>query len=124
MHDLIEELVVDGTTRDLPVLTPRLIPLACLPGKADAIVGMRRSGKTWRLFQKMRELVQSGVPRQDLLYVNFEDERLVGMGVEHLHLFPESFYAYEPERMERTCWIFLHEIHCAPGATPIPSSLV
>lgn len=76
MSSVFDDLVADSHARALPELTPRTVQLPWLPRKADAIVGMRRTGKTWLLFAKMRELVASGTPREDLLYVNFEDERL------------------------------------------------
>ncbi|MEM4569559.1 MAG: ATP-binding protein [Thermofilaceae archaeon] len=40
------------------------------------VVGPRQAGKTFRLFQLVRELVEAGVPRDNILYVNFEHERL------------------------------------------------
>ncbi len=73
---LFDEVVADAHARALPALTPRRAKLPWLARKVDAIVGMRRSGKTWLMFQRMRELVEAGTPREDLLYINFEDERL------------------------------------------------
>ena len=43
---------------------------------------MRRTGKTYRMFQKMRELLDSGVARQRMRYLNFEDERLGNVGID------------------------------------------
>jgi len=47
-----------------------------IPGKAEVVIGMSRSGKTYCLFQEMRRLVDAGVPRSSILYVNLEDDRL------------------------------------------------
>lgn len=41
-----------------------------------AITGMRRSGKTYRLFQEMDRIHRSGVPWSRIWYFNFEDNRL------------------------------------------------
>lgn len=71
MNDLLlDEVVADAHARPLPTLTPRRVKLPWLPRKVDAIAGMRRSGKTWLMFQRMRELVEAGAPREDLLYVS------------------------------------------------------
>lgn len=43
---------------------------------AQVIVGTRRCGKTYRLFQEMRDVVAAGYDPQTMLYFNFEDERL------------------------------------------------
>ena len=60
-------------SRDLDLGTP-------FPPKAGNLVkvikGMRRSGKSYRLFQEMDALHQSGVPWDRICYFNFEDERL------------------------------------------------
>ena len=34
-----------------------------IPGNADVVIGMRRSGKTYALFQEMQRLLAEGVPR-------------------------------------------------------------
>ncbi|MFZ4780092.1 MAG: ATP-binding protein, partial [Terrimicrobiaceae bacterium] len=40
----------------------------------------RRAGKTFYFFQLIRELVESGVERADILFVDFEDYRLADLG--------------------------------------------
>lgn len=42
------------------------------------LVGVRRSGKSFLLFQLMQELLASGRGWDEMLYINFEDERLIG----------------------------------------------
>ena len=45
-------------------------------------VGIRRAGKTFLLYQRMQQLLAQGVHWDDMLYINFEDERLGGMAVD------------------------------------------
>ena len=52
-------------------------------------VGIRRAGKTFLLYQRMQQLLAQGMLWDEMLYVNFEDERLTGMGVEDLNLLLE-----------------------------------
>jgi len=52
-------------------------------------VGIRRAGKTFLLYQRMQQLLLQGIDWDEMLYINFEDERLVGMGVEDLNLLLE-----------------------------------
>ncbi|MDO9585227.1 MAG: AAA family ATPase, partial [Syntrophales bacterium] len=42
-------------------------------GKADVVIGMRRAGKTWFCYQKIKELIASGIKKEEILYLNFED---------------------------------------------------
>ena len=44
--------------------------------KVVTIIGPRRAGKTFFLFQLMSDLEAMSISRQRMLYVNFEDERL------------------------------------------------
>jgi uncharacterized protein len=44
---------------------------------AKVAIGIRRSGKTYFLFQTMRELISQQIPIDRLLYLNFEDDRLL-----------------------------------------------
>ena len=53
-------------------------------------VGMRRAGKSYLLYQQMQRLLAKGVKPQEMLYVNFEDERLSGMNSNDLNLLLET----------------------------------
>lgn len=52
-------------------------------------VGIRRAGKSFLLYQRMQQLLTQGVTWDEMLYINFEDERLVGMSLEDLNLLLE-----------------------------------
>lgn len=56
------------------VLTPREMTEDHFP--CVVIVGVRRSGKSYMMYQKMQQLLSQGCKWEDMLYVNFEDERL------------------------------------------------
>jgi len=42
-------------------------------------IGMRRSGKTYFLFQTIRQLLSKNVVLDRILYINFEDDRILPM---------------------------------------------
>lgn len=116
MNDLLlDELVADAQDRPLPAMTARQGQLPWLPRKVDAIVGMRRTGKTWRMFQRMHELVDSGVPREDLLYINFEDERLGDVTAADLSKIVEAHYRRNPAARSRPGALFFDEIQLVEG---------
>lgn len=46
------------------------------------LTGLRRAGKSTMLYKIARDLVSAGVEWNQIIYINFEDERLVGFRVE------------------------------------------
>ena len=55
-------------------------------------VGMRRAGKSYLLYQRMQELLVEGIKAQEMLYINFGDERLSGMTSGDLNLLLEAHW--------------------------------
>jgi len=53
-------------------------------------VGIRRAGKSFLLYQRIQQLLAQGVKWDEMLYINFEDERLDGMALSDLNLLLES----------------------------------
>ncbi len=75
------------------------------------LVGMRRAGKTYLMYQYIQRLLQNGHSTEEILFVNFEDERIVDMPKTDLHLIIEAYqemYEHEPI-------IFLDEIQNIAG---------
>lgn len=73
-------------------------------------MGMRRVGKTYFLYQTIDDLLQTGVSPKQILYINFEDDRLLPMSQQALAELLESFYRLFPENHDRPCYFFLDEI--------------
>ena len=41
------------------------------------LVGLRRAGKTTLLYKRAQELINEGVDGNQIIYINFDDERLL-----------------------------------------------
>jgi len=115
MDALLDSLLSDLAERPLPRLTRREIAIPNLARKANAVVGMRRSGKTWFLFQQMQDLVDRGIGMDRILYVNFEDERLLPMRTSDLQRIPAAFFRRYPESFGKQCFFFFDEIQRVDG---------
>lgn len=75
-------------------------------------VGIRRAGKSYLLFQHIQHLIKSGQARiEDILYVNFEDERVSSVKAEELNLFLECYN----EMHDGKPLVFLDEIQNIDG---------
>ncbi len=53
------------------------------------LIGVRRAGKSFLLYQQMQHNLRRGIGWDSMLYINFEDERLIGMTVQELNLILE-----------------------------------
>lgn len=106
----------DSLVAEIPKLTRREIRLPGVPGKALAVIGMRRSGKTCFLSQCMADLLAAGAPRESLVLMNFEDDRLAGMDASDLSSFLEAYYQRHPEFRDQTqVTLLLDEIQLVSG---------
>mgnify|MGYP002335825689 CR=1 FL=1 len=115
-RDLIRQKIIDSLAAPQPVLTRRDIRLPAIPGKAIAVIGMRRAGKTSFLWQVLADRQAAGIEREGLLYLGFEDERLAGMTARDLNLVVEEYYRLQPDwRDRRRAVFFLDEIQVVPG---------
>jgi hypothetical protein len=115
MDALLEQLIADFHERTLPALTERDAHLPALPGKIDAVIGMRRTGKTWFLFQIMQRYLAEGVPREAMLYLNFDDERLLPMQASDLAGITDAYFRIYPQHRERRCYLFFDEVQNIVG---------
>ena len=71
-------------TYEIPYLIKRDIKIDPNTNKIITIAGPRRSGKTYVMFQYMLDLQQMGVKKDSIVYVNFENERLIGVNASDL----------------------------------------
>ena len=112
---VLGEKLADSASRPLPASTTREVRGAlAMPGKATAVIGMRRAGKTTLLHQVRRELADAGIPIAALPLINFEDERLAGLEGAHLGFLLDEHQRMFPEAGNRVTWCF-DEIQVVPG---------
>lgn len=90
-------------------LTPRNIQIE--QQMPTIFVGVRRCGKSFLLYQRMHELAAKGHRWEEFLYVNFEDERLIGFTHLDFNLLLETHH----ELHQTTPILFLDEIQNIKG---------
>jgi len=82
---------------------------------AKVAVGIRRSGKTYFLFQTMRDFISQGVPIDHLLYLNFEDDRLLPIDHKKMGEMVDALYTIQPDLHNHRCYLFLDEVQNVEG---------
>lgn len=91
-------------------LLPRRLPME--RNANYVFVGIRRAGKTYMLYQYIQQLVQEGNHSlEEVLFINFEDERITDIKKEELHLIVECYR----EMFSHNPIIFLDEIQNVDG---------
>ena len=75
------------------------------------LVGLRRAGKSYLLYQQIHTLLQQGHDITEMLYFNFEDDRLDSLTTEDLNLIKT---AYE-EMFDCKPFVFLDEVQNVDG---------
>lgn len=78
------------------------------------VVGVRRCGKTYRLYQEMSRIIQAGYGLDSILYFNFDDERLKPYDTVLLEEVVEGFYELNPEARAKGAFFFFDEIQEVP----------
>jgi predicted AAA+ superfamily ATPase len=112
MKNKISQLIDDFHERELPEPVARDTELSEVKGKADVVIGMRRAGKTWFCFQKIIQLLAAGSKKEEILYLNFEDDRLLEFTIENFQDVLDVYYGKYPEHRNTRCYFFFDEIQC------------
>lgn len=60
------------------------------------LVGIRQAGKSYLLYQRAKQFIASGHDIREIVYVNFDDERLYGMKVDDFDLILQAYSAMFP----------------------------
>lgn len=96
-------------------LLPRRVAIGSLPGKVSVVTGVRESGKTTLLRQRMRQLIESGVPRENILYLDLADDRLYWLRHENPDIILEAWFELHPQkRGSETVHCFFDEVQSLP----------
>lgn len=111
MDRLTLKKVMLGNQREVPLykVIKRDIDLSGFDNYV--LVGIRRAGKSFLLYQKIQQLLSAGMGWDEIVYLNFEDERLVGFEMQDFDSILEIHY----EMYGKRPYLFLDEIHNIDG---------
>jgi len=114
MYSTIRTILQYWFEKKLPEIIPREINLEGYlqmePRKIVAITGFRRVGKTYVLFQLIKRLLEEGMGREQIIYINFDDERIP----RRREFLTELLPAIKRSVGERFEFLFLDEIQNMP----------
>lgn len=76
-------------------------------------VGIRRTGKSYMMYRQIKKLMDNGIPMEQVVYVNFEDERLLEIKADDLNVILEI--GLETAGAGEKPYLFLDEIQNIEG---------
>jgi hypothetical protein len=83
---------------DFPTdLKPREKSLPMASGKIITIPGVRRCGKSSQMEAVANELIRQGIDRKMILWISFDDERLVRMTSDELNDLIDAYHEMYPD---------------------------
>jgi predicted AAA+ superfamily ATPase len=78
--------------------------------KVISLIGPRRAGKTFYFYQLINNLIEDSINPSQILYINFEDDRILPLNVKELNTILEAYYELYPENTSETLYLFFDEI--------------
>lgn len=116
MLETLKTIIIDFQESNLFTGVPRRQNITVVPGKATVCIGVRRAGKSTFMFQVMKRLMDHGIPRENILYINFFDDRLHDLDRETLTQVIDAYFSIYPEKKnDVTLHCFFDEIQSVPG---------
>jgi len=113
MKEYYRELIIDFFERDLSSIKSRELLLPEEPNRIVSIIGARRVGKTFMLFQHIHKLRQK-IDRTKLLYINFENDKLFPFTLDKAQQIVETYYEMYPLNKSGKVYFFFDEIQNIP----------
>ena len=108
--ELLKRVIVSNRqlVADIPVLNRSYSLDAAMN---YVFTGVRQSGKTYLMYQSIQELLRQGIDIRTIVYINFDDERLIGFAPADFELLLQAHYQMD----ERKPVLFLDEIQNVPA---------
>ena len=107
--------IISEFQQSLPLeVIPRSCELAVNSQKIISVCGVRRSGKTFVMYYTINRLLASGVSKQNIIFLSFDDERLQFIP-EELDFILQAYRELFPDTAMKDVYVFFDEIQMADG---------
>lgn len=114
MKNIIKEIIRENQYTELPQPMERNVNIDIDSNIIVTLIGVRRSGKTYLLYDTILKLKKNGVPKEQIVFINFEDERL-NLKTQDLDLILQAYAELYPESDLKNVYFFFDEIQNVDG---------
>lgn len=109
MKKIFQRIITDSMEKSYTGLVERDYDIPLDSGKIISLIGVRRCGKSSIIFNMINHL-RKQISAQNIIYINFEDDRLIGVQTENLDDLIEGYYEIFPEKRDEKVFVFLDEV--------------
>lgn len=105
-----KQIVVSWKEFQIPEYLPREMDMDLEADFIVTITGPRRAGKTYFCFQLIQKLLDTGIHKENVFYINFEDDRILGATAEDMENILSQFLELSDINKKQKLYLFLDEI--------------
>lgn len=114
MKELFQRIITDFIEKEIHGIFSREYHIPLNSKKIVSLIGVRRSGKSSILFDLIQKL-RVDTPRENIIYLNFEDDRFFPLRLEHLDAILEGYFELFPTKRDEKIYLFLDEVQVVEG---------
>lgn len=114
LKEKIKEIITGFHVTTRPALIKRELELPLEMNQVISLIGVRRCGKTYLLFDTINRLIEKNLPVKNILYINFEDER-ISFDQDTLDLIIQAWHEIHNGQLNFTQYFFFDEIQNVKG---------
>lgn len=109
IKDFFKRLITDFIEKDITGILSRNYNIPLESKKIISLIGVRRSGKSSILFDTINRL-RKNIDKENIIYINFEDDRLYPLELKSLDLLLEAYFELYPAKKDEKIYLFLDEV--------------
>ena len=110
----LKTAIIEWQESELPAIHQRKHAVQVDLPHINDITGVRRCGKTYVMYQMIRNLLAQHVPKLHILYLNLDDDRLQPINGDELALLTDTFRELYASSDDQKLYFFLDEIQNFP----------
>ncbi len=107
--EIFKQLITNNQEKEFDYVFERDIDFPLVSNKIIAFIGVRRSGKTHLMYHAIKRLRKT-MRIENIVYLNFEDDRIFPLNLQDLSLFLEAYYELFPNNKSEKVIFFFDEI--------------
>ncbi len=109
MKEVFKKLIIDFQEGEIKDIIPRDYTIPLDTNKIVSLIGVRRSGKTYMLYNLIQS-IKKNVSKKNIVYINFEDDRIFPLTLKDLDFLVQGYYELYPDKRNERVYFFLDEV--------------